>query len=228
MQFINKGNTPPPDWEKWFTTSSGKRTYDYRKDISDLHFIRDAKQYLINEQNGYCAYCNQEITLDTASIEHVIPKEHNISLSTAYFNLIAVCKTPLKDPDTGLDHCDKVKGSKLITPFVFATNCDVSLNANHAFFIAKSDGMIMAKPTLSTSDYFLAEAFINTLNLNHSLLKQRRADDMLAGLLQAYMHCDAKQKAIYWKTQFHRILLNKKIPFRAFLLIYIASRIGIN
>lgn len=228
MQFIKKQDTQPADWNSWFTTSTNRRTYDYGSDYSDLHYIRRAKEFLLNEQNGYCAYCGQEINTDSASIEHVIPKELNVTLSTAYHNLVAVCNKPFKDPETGKDHCDKEKGSRIITPFIFLSDCDVTETKGNAYFIAKSDGTIEAKTNTTPSNWYQAQAFIEVLNLNHTLLKQNRAKDMLAGLTSAFTACPTAQKGIFWKVQFKRILQNKNIPYRQFLLIYIAGRIGLN
>lgn len=58
MQYIKKENTPPVEWDDWFTTAIGTRTYDYKADYSELLKIRSAKKYLIDEQHGFCAYCN--------------------------------------------------------------------------------------------------------------------------------------------------------------------------
>lgn len=228
MQFIKKLEVQPKDWDSWFTTSTNRRSYDYGKDYSDLHYLRKAKEFLLNEQNGYCAYCGQTINLNNSSIEHVIPKELNVTLSTSYHNLVAVCNTPLKDPDTGRDHCDKEKGSYIITPFIFHSNSDVVEAKGNAYFKAKSDGTIEAKTNTTPSNWHQAQAFIEVLNLNHSLLKQNRAKDVLAGLISGFTACPAAQKGIYWKVQFKRILQNKNIPYRQFLLIYIAGKIGLS
>jgi uncharacterized protein (TIGR02646 family) len=227
MQYIEKQNTPPVDWEKWFTTGTGKRTYDYKADSAALPFLRDVKKFLIEEQHGLCAYCNQKINIDNASIEHIIPKECNVPFSTSYTNLIAVCKTPLKDPKTGKDHCDKEKGSHIITPLVLLSNCDVTEKRNNPYFGAHTDGTIYAKSTRQ-ADFFQAQAFIETLNLNHYLLMESRSKDMLAGLLQGFMACDVRHQRLYLKTQFDRIMADKKIPHRQFLLIYLAGKLGIN
>ncbi len=228
MQFIKKLVTQPADWDYWFTTTTNRRTYDYASDYSDLHHLRAAKHFLINEQNGCCAYCGQGISLDGSSIEHVVPKELNVSLSTDYHNLVAVCKKPVKDPETGKDHCDKEKGSRVITPFIFFADSDVTDKKGNTYFKSKSDGSIEANTNTTLSNWYQAQAFIEVLNLNHSLLRQNRAKDMLAGLLSAYIACPKGQKGIFWKVQFEHILKNKKIPYRQFLLNYIAGKIGVN
>jgi len=84
MQFINKSHLIPPDWDIWFTTATGRRTYNYA-DYQELRDLGLAKEYLLNEQSGLCAYCQKQITTDNASIEHIVPKSHNTALSTNYY-----------------------------------------------------------------------------------------------------------------------------------------------
>jgi hypothetical protein len=100
MQYIKKQNTPPIEWDIWFTKAAGDRSYDYGNDNKSLTNLRQARQFLINEQHGLCAYCQQTISMENSSIEHVIAKEFNKELSTNYYNLVAVCKTQLKDTVT--------------------------------------------------------------------------------------------------------------------------------
>jgi len=64
MQFIQKQNIPPPNWDEWFTVAGnpGRRSFDYGADYTALTNLLHAKQYLIDEQYGLCAYCQQTIT----------------------------------------------------------------------------------------------------------------------------------------------------------------------
>ncbi len=228
MQYIKKNDTPPTEWENWFKTGLGKRSFDYGNDYSSLRNLGSAKKFLIEEQHGLCAYCQQQITLDNSSIEHVIAKEHNKELSTNYYNLVVVCKTPPKDIHTGKLHCDKERGSKLIPPLIFVSNSDVNHSKNNAYFDAYADGTIVAKPNLEDVHKKQAEVFIDVLNLNHQNLKDKRAKDVLGGLITAYSSISKyqKDKNSFWQIQFDRILKNQKYPFRQFLLIYIAKRLG--
>ncbi len=183
---------------------------------------------MIAEQHELCAYCQTTINTDNASIEHLIPKEHNKELSTNYHNLVAVCKSQFKDIHTNKLHCDKEKANHLITAFIFTADSDVTDSKNNAYFAALSNGTITPKPTLIGNMKAEVDAFIEILNLNHSALKQRRAKDVLNGIIEAYRCVPTHQKKIFWKIQFQRILHNKNQPYRQYLLIYIGNKIGIN
>ncbi len=233
MQYIKKQNTQPDDWDAWFTKATGERAYDYGKDNRSLTNLKEVKRFLLKEQNGLCAYCQQSlnlIDLSDSSIEHVIPKEHNKELSTCYHNLVAVCKNPVKDFDTGKTHCDKERGSKMISPLIFHSDADVTELKNNKYFVAYSDGSIEAKKTLSESDKKQAEAFIEVLNLNHTFLKEKRVKDILNGWIKAYQSIPVTdhRRNNFWTMKFQNLLLNKNQPFRQFLLIYIGNRIGLN
>jgi len=228
MQYIPKNNKIPDNWDSWFTKATGERSFDYGKDYSALTNLVEAKKYLIAEQHGLCAYCQTAINTDNASIEHVVPKEKNLELSTNYHNLVAVCKSQVKDIYTGKMHCDKEKANQLITPFIFTNDSDVTAARNNSYFAAYSDGTISAKPKLTVEIGNEADSFINILNLNHITLKQRRTKDVLNGLIEASTVVPNHQKRIFWKLQFEKILLNKKQPYRQYLLIYIANKLGIN
>ena len=121
MQFIEKLNTPPPQWESWFTTAVGRRSYDYHEDFDNLPGLKEARQYLIDEQHGLCAYCQRPIKLSNSSIEHIIPKQLNKYLSTAYHNLVAVCRDQQKDQNDRY-HCDMEKSNRVIIPVILMSN----------------------------------------------------------------------------------------------------------
>jgi len=166
VQFIKKQNAEPADWNVWFTVPPNRRTYDYGVDSGSLPQLRLAKQYLINEQNSLCVYCQQKIDIENASIEHVTPKEHNQELSTSYFNLVAVCnRNQIKD-SSGNFHCDRMRGSELIPPIIFHSNSESTVIRLNSFFSAYSNGEIIANPDLKSSIKNQVEGFINILNLN--------------------------------------------------------------
>lgn len=228
MQYIKKGNTPPADWESWFTKGNGDRSYDYKHDSDSLRQLPDAKDFLIKEQHGLCAYCQQQITLKNSSIEHVIPKELNVELSTNYYNLVAVCKTQTKDPTTGRMHCDDEKGSKVITPFIFFSNSEAAVQKNNQYFKAYSDGTIAAKDGLNENMKKQVEAFIEVVNLNHyRLIEERRKHyqnlfDIFRGITNPY------QRSIFWGIQYKRIMGLSDHVFRQYLIIMCGSKAGIN
>jgi uncharacterized protein (TIGR02646 family) len=227
MQYIKKQNTPPFDWEVWFTKATGERTYDYA-DYSALTQLKYAKEFLLNEQHNLCAYCQKTISLERASIEHVIPKKCNKELSTNYYNLVAVCKVQTKDTETGKLHCDKHKEDHPITPFIFFSDADVTNSKNNPYFDVGSNGEIRARRNLSFERSQQVEAFISVLNLNHKALKESRTKDVLDGILQVFRQLKPYQQKSFWESQFNRIVNDKKQPYRQYLLIYIGNKRGIH
>lgn len=227
MQFIPKKETPPMDWNLWFSTGTGIRSYDYKADYSALRDIVYAKKYLLEEQHELCAYCQKSLTVENASIEHVIPKEHNVPYSTNYHNLVAVCKDSNADGN-GRRYCEPIRGSELLPPIVFYKDAEVSREKNNAYFKANRDGTISPKPNCLESKKKQVEAFIEILNLNHSSLVKNRKNALDGILGPWYVISDNRQKQNYLRTQFDRVLNFEQIPFRQFLLIYLGEKLGIN
>jgi uncharacterized protein (TIGR02646 family) len=229
MQYIEKSKLEPAAWGNWFSVPAmplPRRSYDYGLDYSAMTELWRAKEFLLKEQHGLCAYCQSKLTLDQSSIEHVIPKELNIELSTVYSNLVAVCKSPLADPSTGRLHCDKEKSNKLIFPLIFVSVANVNLIANNKYFTAQADGSIVPKLNLNAEDKKLVEVYIEVLNLNHSLLMAKRSKDVLNKILDVFRVIPKPQRRSFWERQFTRILGDPSQPFRQFLLIYISNQLG--
>lgn len=233
MQYIKKQDIQPVNWDNWFTKATGARSYDYKRDNSSMTNLKESRRFLLNEQDELCAYCQQKLDkedLIDSSIEHVTPKGHNKELSTNYHNLVAVCKSPTKDPETGRLHCDKERGSLMISPIIFYSNSDVTETKNNRYFNVFSDGNIVAKHSLPESEKKQVEAFIEVLNLNHKTLREKRTKDILDGWISAFHSIPRidPRKNLFWKVKFDNLLLNKKQPFRQFLLIYLGNKIGLN
>lgn len=229
MEFIKKESIQPTEWENWFTTGTRNRSFDYAADSSALRNLPTLKEFLIKEQNELCAYCQQSISIDNSSIEHIIPKSINKALSTNYHNLIAVCNINIKDSQTNKLHCDKEKLNSVITPFILFADSRVTSSTNNKYFDVYSNGEILPKRNLKEEIRMQVDGFIKIVNLNHETLLGKRTKDTLNGFIEAYTLVPTNQKSIFWKTQFNRILLNKKQPFRQFLLIYIAQKhLGLN
>jgi uncharacterized protein (TIGR02646 family) len=227
MQYIKKQNVEPVDWNQWFTVPPARRSFDYGADYRSCPNLNLAKAFLIKEQNGLCAYCQQKITVGDASIEHVTPKEHNKELSTNYYNLVAVCKRlQVPDPDTKKLHCDSTRGSELISPIIFYANANSTATGLNKYFKAYSSGEVLAKDNLDAKTKNQVDAFIENLNLNHSVLKNKRAKDLLNGISLAANSVVDKHR--FWRAQYKRILLDLEHPFREYLLVYIGPKIGLN
>ncbi len=227
MQYIKKQNTPPDNWEDWFTTATGLRSYDYSHDTSSLTNLIKAREFLLHEQNGLCAYCQSPITIENSSIEHVLPKSLNKENSTGYYNLVAVCKPHHKDSN-GLYHCDKSKMDRPLTPFIFFSDSNVSKLRNNKYFTMGSDGQLRPHHQLPNLIKNQVETFIEILNLNHDVIRQNREKDVLGGIIEASRAVRADQKNLFWRSQFESVLNDSKKPYRQFLLIYIGNRLGIN
>ncbi len=227
MQFIEKGEIQPSNWDLWFTKANGQRSFNYF-DYESLPNIVNAKRYLLQEQHGLCAYCQTLLTEDQASIEHLIPKSLNRGISTNYHNLVVVCKNPISDPITGRKHCDKERGSELLIPIVFYSNSLVTRQENHTWFDVGSDGSIFSKSVLKHEVKSQVDSFIEITNLNHSVLKQKRSKDLISGILEVFRQIPTHQRKVFWKSQFERIFLCESHPFRQYLLIYISKKLGRN
>lgn len=230
MQYIKKQNKPPVDWDWWFTKATKVRSFDYALDSSSLTRLQLAKEFLINEQNGLCAYCQTPLTIGNSSIEHVIPKGFNKELSTNYFNLVAVCNLRDKDPETGKLHCDNEKGSSLVSPVIFDTRTASTGNAVNFYFAAFANGEIRPRNGLPDVTRIQVESFIEITNLNHKILKEKRVKDVLNGLIDAYQSIpkNSHHKSRFWPSQYKRIFLNPGHPFREYLLIFIGRKLGYN
>lgn len=227
MQFIKKKETTPEEWEQWFTTGNGVRSFNYGADYQNLPNISQAKEFLLNEQLNLCAYCQRELTLETASIEHIIPKSHNLELSTNYFNLVAVCKETSIDPNTGRKCCEPERGNTLLPPIIYYQDAQVTEGGNHKYFNVSKNGWIFPKHDLKPDIKNQVQAFIEILNLNHSQLVSTRKE-MLSGILEPFAAIPLHQKKGFLEMKMRNLLRNTSEPFRQYLLIYISTRRGIN
>ncbi len=71
---------------------------------------RVSRQYLFALQNGICAYCGIQMTLESDH-DHSVTRDHVFPRSrggpTALFNLVGACR-----------HCNRSKGSSLLHDFL--------------------------------------------------------------------------------------------------------------
>lgn len=231
MQFIQKQQQAPENWyTEWFC-KQGEETipsYDYKRDYSGYTKIADARRFLLEEQSYLCAYCQKEITLETSSIEHILPKTFNPGLSTNYFNLVVVCKSPPKEENTHKYHCDKQRGDAPLVPFIFYNDCQVSSNTNHPYFLVESNGTIFPKYSKNCPIFLQRTAFLEILYLNHENLKKGRKDkiDQILKTVANIREKDDKRK--YFEGEFNRIYNDPTIEFRQFLLAWLSTKLGRN
>ena len=180
MRFVQKNTVIPADFLNSFTGINA---------FSNLY--NDNKQailsVLINEQKGLCVYCNQKITVGTATIEHLICQSHNHSFDLNYYNLLAVCKGNQGVPNAM--HCDKYRSHQqndYFLPFFFFEKCiTTQLDKMNPFFDVEYNrradlisGKIIAKE--QRIDGFpgirhrIEHVIDNVLNLNAPILKDAR------------------------------------------------------
>lgn len=221
MQYIKKNDFEPPQWNTWFTTNQGLRSYNYGQDYQILPNLSQARAHLIAEQHNLCAYCQKGIKLENSRIEHLIPKSACVELSTNYHNLVAVC-------DNRNNHCDVSKSDRLIPPIIFDCRAEIILDlnndpvTNNRYFKVCGSGEIIPK-----TEHPEASEFISKLNLNQETLKCQRKD--------LYQVFNFKLKGLEQHQKRQRIedfidILRPKSdhPFRQFLLIAFCKKLGIN
>lgn len=235
MEFINKQNNQPAQWNTWFTTANGSRSYNYALDYQQLTLLPDARQYLILEQQNLCAYCQRDISLETSSIEHVIPKSVNIALSTNYHNLVAVCKGTSLDhvQERMTRHCDKSRLNKHILPLFFFQDCKVSFNLtnqgaqNNSYIKVKFNGTILAKENLPVELQQFVNYMIHTiLNLNHPALVEERRNAIAAitAVLATNSANNARRQMIF--NLISNLAANT--PHRFYTQVFFCQRLGFN
>ncbi|MBC7553682.1 MAG: hypothetical protein H7257_06855 [Taibaiella sp.] len=222
MQYIHKKDAQPPGWDDWFADANGERAFAYRTPLPA------AKQYLINEQNDLCAYCQKAISIDNSSVEHVIPNSTNQPFSTSYHNLVAVCTNFTRDAQNRL-HCDKERGNYLLPSIIFQRDFSCPEGVNYGYFSCGQDGVIEAKVVKNTNKidwniHLQIVAYIAILNLNHSSLKGKRKD-IIDSWLESLNGRPARQQRDFWRSKYRDILDKPEQPFRQFLLIYLAGKI---
>ncbi len=222
MQFIHKQDAPPIGWENWFTTATGRRSFDYKEDYSAMRNIPEARKFLLEEQHYLCAYCQKEIKINTSSIEHVVPKSSNVPYSTVYQNLVAICVNPPKDPATKKSHCGDLRGDDLLTPILFHKEAQFTIASGHPYFEVENDGSIAAQCNLKDPIKKQVEAFIEILNLNISTLKK----DRVVAYDKLVKNIPPTELENFLKRQIEIILGDLKRPFRQFLLLFITKKLA--
>ncbi len=185
-------------------------------------------QSLIDEQHSLCAYCNQKISLETSTIEHLICQSHNPNLDLNYHNLFAVCKG--NDGKIPTSHCDKYrangKQNGYFFPFILFEKCiSTSWDSINPFFdiefnsklrlvsgkIIPREANISGFPSIKNN----IQNVIDMLNLNAPILIEARKEKWQSVL-------DTKQKRnLDWKALFDYYVKIESTDFYEFVLIAI-------
>ncbi len=219
MQYLKKSVEPPLVWRTWFTGGAGP-CYVY----DNCRVASDVKEQLLREQSGLCAYCQSKLSAKTASIEHVIPQSFNNELSTNYYNLVAVCKSPPRDPETGKLRCDKERGSQLMLPLIFHKHFACDMTGIHPFFDAVVTGKILINTSAPTDVRLAAEQFCEKVNINHNDLVKARAR-LFTALFASQPAIEGRRKQ-YWQDELQRIRDKApELPHRQFLMMLIRKQI---
>jgi uncharacterized protein (TIGR02646 family) len=185
MRFINKNRSSPTAFAE--IVQQVLETHD-NSGYQSLGLLKPLLlEYLINEQHGLCAYCNQRITKVTATVEHLICQSHNSNFDLNYHNLFAVCKG--NEGVNQTSHCDKYrangKKNDYFLPFILFEQClTSSWNQTNPFFdveFNRKSGVISGKieakqanvkgyPSINSRITYA----IDTLNLNTPVLVNAR------------------------------------------------------
>ncbi|MEI6138505.1 MAG: retron system putative HNH endonuclease [Mariniphaga sp.] len=189
-------------------------------------------EYLIIEQHGLCAYCNQRITKETATVEHLICQSHNSNFDLNYHNLFAVCKG--NEGVNQTSHCDKFRANSkkndYFLPFILFEQClTSSWNQTNPFFdveFNRKSGVISGKieakqanvkgyPSVNSRITYA----IDTLNLNTPVLVNARKSKWEM-VLQT-----KQEKGIDWQSLFNYYLNSTSLTdFHEFVLLAIRKQ----
>ena len=114
-------------------TLMGPDVYDVVKSFPTFQGL---KRRMFAEQGGICCYCGCRLEYPTHPqhiIEHVFPKEKDRTLAGEYENLLLSCKPTAEEERNRMAapkkvrknffHCDKAKGSQVISITPLQQNC---------------------------------------------------------------------------------------------------------
>ena len=232
MLFIQKSINPPADWDKWIVYTNGNgatiRMDDYEAQYDKWQTLpkKKLREYLLNEQNYKCAYCEQKITNEKSSIEHLIPKSVNKPLSTVYHNLVMVCLG--NDGLSGGKHCDKSRGDKAIIPLVFYDSIlpkvdrGGKIEKHSQFFEAQSTGEFKVK---KNSSPVISETW-KILNItDHPKLNVAR-EGVIKGITKVMArYKDNTEQTKYLRNTLETYQREKGIEFRTFVMVWLSQKI---
>lgn len=154
-------------------TLNGTAVYDQIGSFKSFPALKDQMFY---EQGGICCYCGRRLEYPNHPqyiVEHVKPKEADRTLAGEYKNLLLSCRPSDEEEKLRKDapkrerndffHCDRAKGSTMITYSPLQTDCDT-----HFFYDEFGD------VDVATATDAAAVKDLATLNLKCQWLKTRR------------------------------------------------------
>ncbi len=138
MLFINKATTVPEE----FTTIVNRHP-DYDR-LSESGEDRDKIKFiLLNEQGCLCPFCERQLDISTATIEHFLPKSSFKRVQLDYYNLFACCHV-----------CNNKKTDHLIPAYIFDERLN-PLDANHLILKRHKDFQLFHYVNEGEADCFL-------------------------------------------------------------------------
>jgi len=226
MRFIQKQNSTPTAFFELVTGVAGYNAL-YRNQKQAILNI------LIDEQHGLCAYCNQSITLKTATIEHLICQSHNPSFDLKYFNQFAVCRG--NDGQILLSHCDtyRANGSNndYFVPYILFNTClSTTWNSINPFFDVQynprtqlySGKLIPRYANLNgyPNNELRVQDTIQVLNLNAEILTNARKEKWES------VKQTREKLGLNWQDLFeHYITMKPLTDFSEFVLLAIRKQV---
>ncbi len=187
MRFINKQRNIPSAFSEIVTPVLDTPGNAGFKGLGNKK--RELLDILVEEQKGLCAYCNQKITSNSSTVEHLVCQSHNPDYDLNYHNLVAVCKG--NEGIVAKSHCDKFrangKKNEYFLPFILFNKCrttswdfvnpffDIEFNGRSGIVSGKiiaKEANIDGYPPIKQN----IENAINTLNLNAPVLIAARKE----------------------------------------------------
>lgn len=144
---------------------SGKELFDLVKGLNSYPAM---KCRLFQDQGYVCCYCNRSIPARNVPTEHVQPKSVHRELVGEYKNLLVACNggshVPSHLRQTYPLHCDQAKREQEIPISPLTNRCE------YLFKYDPISGLIGGDPDVMRT--------VTILNLNHSVLKKERKDEI--------------------------------------------------
>lgn len=177
---------------------------DTKNDTSKQIFTRtNILKDLLKEQNSLCAYCMSKISLNNASIEHIVGQKYKNSnhkksgqyLDLDYNNMLAVCQGTICDDK--LKHCDKSRSKFQSKDTQSLLYLSPLRNSEMQNIIFSRNGEIKYK----LEDEDIKNDLNKVLNLNCKTLVENRKrvkDTVFNGLI---------------KKKFDKIYVNKQLAY---------------